>query len=56
MTRPLTTASLFAAAAAVVSAHQNFHQFWVNGESPGLDVAIRMPPSNSPVVGHSLPP
>ena len=34
---------------AAVSAHQNFHQFWVNGESPGKDVGIRMPPSNSPV-------
>ncbi|RYP42455.1 hypothetical protein DL767_000143 [Monosporascus sp. MG133] len=37
------------ALAAVASAHQNFHQFWVNGESPGYQVGIRMPPSNSPV-------
>ncbi|KAL9623595.1 MAG: hypothetical protein Q9160_002051 [Pyrenula sp. 1 TL-2023] len=35
--------------AAVVSAHQNFHQFWVNGVSPGYQVGIRMPPSNNPV-------
>ncbi|KAF7903080.1 hypothetical protein EAF00_002982 [Botryotinia globosa] len=33
-----------------VAAHQNFHQFWVNGVSPGYQVSIRMPPSNSPVV------
>lgn len=33
-----------------VSAHQNFHQFWVNGVSPGYQVGLRMPPSNSPVV------
>ncbi|KAI0145472.1 glycosyl hydrolase family 61-domain-containing protein [Xylariaceae sp. FL1272] len=31
------------------AAHQNFHQFWVNEVSPGYQVAIRMPPSNSPV-------
>ncbi|KAL1600898.1 hypothetical protein SLS59_005563 [Nothophoma quercina] len=31
------------------SAHQNFHQFWVNDETPGYQVGIRMPPSNSPV-------
>ncbi|KAF2450832.1 carbohydrate-binding module family 1 protein [Karstenula rhodostoma CBS 690.94] len=34
---------------AAVSAHQNFHQFWVNDETPGYQVGIRMPPSNSPV-------
>ena len=33
----------------VASAHQNFHQFWVNDETPGYQVGIRMPPSNSPV-------
>lgn len=32
-----------------VNAHQNFHQFWVNGVSPGYQISIRMPPSNSPV-------
>ncbi|KAF1350487.1 hypothetical protein EJ07DRAFT_138760 [Lizonia empirigonia] len=32
-----------------VTAHQNFHQFWVNDETPGYQVGIRMPPSNSPV-------
>jgi len=32
-----------------VSAHQNFHQFWVNDQTPGYQVGIRMPPSNSPV-------
>lgn len=34
---------------AQVLAHQNLHQFWVNGVSPGYQVGIRMPPSNSPV-------
>ncbi|KAI0176828.1 endoglucanase-like protein II [Pestalotiopsis sp. NC0098] len=34
---------------AAVSAHQNFHQFWVNDVTPGYQVGIRMPPSNSPV-------
>ncbi|KAF3008685.1 hypothetical protein E8E13_009266 [Curvularia kusanoi] len=33
----------------VASAHQNFHQFWVNDETPGYQVGVRMPPSNSPV-------
>ncbi|KAJ4292422.1 hypothetical protein N0V90_009084 [Kalmusia sp. IMI 367209] len=42
--------TLFASSlVAAVSAHQNFHQFWVNGETPGYQVGIRMPPSNSPV-------
>lgn len=41
----LATAAFIAAA----SAHQNFHQFWVNGVTPGYQVGIRMPPSNSPV-------
>ncbi|KAI0018065.1 glycosyl hydrolase family 61-domain-containing protein [Xylariomycetidae sp. FL0641] len=34
---------------AVASAHQNLHQIWVNGVSPGYEFAVRMPPSNSPV-------
>ncbi|KAF2122409.1 glycoside hydrolase family 61 protein [Lophiotrema nucula] len=33
----------------LASAHQNFHQFWVNGETPGYQVSIRMLLSNSPV-------
>jgi len=41
---------LSAALVAGVSAHQNFHQFWVNDVSPGYQVGIRMPPSNNPVV------
>jgi cellulase len=41
----LASLSLVAAA----SAHQNFHQFWVNGVTPGYQVGIRMPPSNNPV-------
>ncbi|KAI0470002.1 glycosyl hydrolase family 61-domain-containing protein [Xylariaceae sp. FL0804] len=43
--------SVLAASAllATASAHQNFHQFWVNGVSPGYEVDVRMPPSNSPV-------
>ncbi|CAI6337381.1 unnamed protein product [Periconia digitata] len=35
---------------AAVSAHQNFHQLWINDETPGYQAGIRMPPSNSPVV------
>ncbi|KAF3939466.1 Endoglucanase-4 [Dactylella cylindrospora] len=34
---------------AQVLAHQNLHQFWVNGVTPGYEVGIRMPPSNNPV-------
>ncbi|EPS40743.1 hypothetical protein H072_5397 [Dactylellina haptotyla CBS 200.50] len=34
---------------AQVLAHQNLHQFWVNGVTPGYQVGIRMPPSNNPV-------
>lgn len=42
--------STFAASLlAVATAHQNFHQFWVNGATPGYQVGIRMPPSNNPV-------
>jgi cellulase len=45
------TSTLFASLLiAAVAGHQNFHQFWVNGVSPGYQVAIRMPPSNNPVV------
>lgn len=33
----------------VVSAHQNWHQLWINDDTPGYQVGIRMPPSNSPV-------
>ncbi|KAJ4368788.1 hypothetical protein N0V83_005870 [Neocucurbitaria cava] len=40
----LTTALISA-----VSAHQNWHQLWVNDVTPGYQVGIRMPPSNSPV-------
>lgn len=40
----LTTALISA-----VSAHQNWHQLWINDETPGYQVGIRMPPSNSPV-------
>ncbi|KAF2036169.1 hypothetical protein EK21DRAFT_83878 [Setomelanomma holmii] len=32
-----------------VSAHQNWHQLWINEVTPGYQVGIRMPPSNSPV-------
>ncbi|CAJ2509095.1 Uu.00g141210.m01.CDS01 [Anthostomella pinea] len=45
MLNSLVSLSLVAA----VSAHQNFHQFWVSGETPGYQVGIRMPPSNNPV-------
>ncbi|KAK7757155.1 hypothetical protein SLS62_000704 [Diatrype stigma] len=45
MFRTILTASFVAA----VSAHQNFHQFWVNEVTPGYQIGIRMPPSNSPV-------
>jgi cellulase len=43
--KAIITSTLLAA----VSAHQNFHQFWVNDKTPGLGAGIRMPPSNSPV-------
>lgn len=38
-----------AAFVTVAAAHQNFHQFWVNGVTPGYEVGIRKPPSNNPV-------
>ncbi|KAJ4416979.1 hypothetical protein N0V82_006428 [Gnomoniopsis sp. IMI 355080] len=41
----LATAVFFTA----VSAHQNLHQLWVNGVSPGYEIGIRKPPSNNPV-------
>ncbi|KAK7757428.1 hypothetical protein SLS62_000442 [Diatrype stigma] len=50
MLRSIASASFLASAAiTTVSAHQNFHQFWVNDVSPGYQVGIRMPPSNNPV-------
>jgi cellulase len=45
----LSNAAIVASFLSTVAAHQNFHQFWVNDVSPGYQVAIRMPPSNSPV-------
>ncbi|KAI1372421.1 lytic polysaccharide monooxygenase [Hypoxylon crocopeplum] len=41
--------TLIASLVAVVSAHQNLHQFWVNGVSPGYEIGIRRAPSNNPV-------
>jgi cellulase len=38
-----------------VSAHQNWHQLWINDETPGYQVGIRMPPSNSPVEDVTSP-
>ncbi|KAK2610300.1 hypothetical protein N8I77_003746 [Diaporthe amygdali] len=35
--------------AAVATAHQNLHQFWVNDVSPGYEIGIRRAPSNNPV-------
>ncbi|KAH8151887.1 uncharacterized protein LAJ45_03880 [Morchella importuna] len=35
--------------AGLASAHQNFHQLWVNGATTGYEKCIRMPPSNNPV-------
>lgn len=43
--KAILTSTLIAA----VSAHQNFHQFWVNDVTAGYQAGIRMPPSNSPV-------
>lgn len=40
---------LVSALAAVATAHQNLHQFWVNDVSPGYEVGIRKAPSNNPV-------
>jgi len=34
---------------AIVSAHHNLEQLWVNDVTPGKQVGIRMPPNNSPV-------
>lgn len=45
----LSKTLLTTALVATASAHQNFHQFWINDETPGYQVGIRMPPSNSPV-------
>lgn len=45
LSKTLLASTLVAAA----SAHQNFHQLWINDETPGYQVGIRMPPSNSPV-------
>ncbi|KAI5861018.1 glycoside hydrolase family 61 protein [Durotheca rogersii] len=42
--------TLLASLLTAVSAHQNLHQFWVNGVSPGYEIGIRRAPSNSPVV------
>jgi cellulase len=42
-------AILATALISAVSAHQNWHQLWINDETPGYQVGIRMPPSNSPV-------
>ncbi|KAI7775380.1 hypothetical protein LA080_006878 [Diaporthe eres] len=40
---------LVSALAAVATAHQNLHQFWVNDVSPGYEIGIRKAPSNNPV-------
>lgn len=45
MLQSLVGLSLIAAA----SAHQNIHQLWINDVTPGYQVGLRMPPSNSPV-------
>ncbi|RAR08415.1 carbohydrate-binding module family 1 protein [Stemphylium lycopersici] len=44
-TKAVFTSALLSA----VSAHQNLHQLWINDVTPGYQVGIRMPPSNSPV-------
>ncbi|KKY36566.1 putative endoglucanase ii [Diaporthe ampelina] len=41
--------ALVSTLAAVATAHQNLHQFWVNDVSPGYEVGIRKAPSNNPV-------
>lgn len=43
------------ASSSLVQAHQNFHQIWINGVTPGYQKCIRMPPSNNPVVKNMLP-
>ncbi|KAK2629760.1 hypothetical protein QTJ16_000580 [Diplocarpon rosae] len=45
----LSSLTIIASLLSAGSAHQNFHQFWVNDVSPGYQVSIRMPPSNNPV-------
>lgn len=44
-----TKTLLATAFVSAVSAHQNWHQLWVNDVTPGYQAGIRMPPSNSPV-------
>lgn len=46
MLLPVVLASTLAA---VATAHQNLHQFWVNDVSPGYEIGIRKAPSNNPV-------
>ncbi|KAH7399077.1 glycosyl hydrolase family 61-domain-containing protein [Phaeosphaeria sp. MPI-PUGE-AT-0046c] len=50
--KPLLLTTLLSAS---VSAHQNFHQFWINSATPGYQAGIRMPPSNSPVEDVTSP-
>lgn len=45
----LSKAIIATALISAVSAHQNWHQLWINDETPGYQTGIRMPPSNSPV-------
>ncbi|CAG8951667.1 hypothetical protein HYFRA_00005467 [Hymenoscyphus fraxineus] len=40
---------LIASIIGTVTAHQKFHQFWVNDITPGHETAIRMPPTNNPI-------
>ena len=35
--------------AGLASAHQNLHQIWINGVTPGYELCIRRAPSNNPV-------
>jgi cellulase len=44
-----TKTAITSALLTAVSAHQNLHQLWINDVTPGYQVGIRMPPSNSPV-------
>jgi len=44
------TSLVLASLVALVSAHQNLHEIYINDVSAGYQVGIRMPPSNSPVV------
>ncbi|KAF8467397.1 hypothetical protein BDZ91DRAFT_145680 [Kalaharituber pfeilii] len=47
--KSVLASALLAAGPVMVAAHQNLHEFLVNGVSVGYDNCMRRPPSNDPV-------